>query len=108
MIVIVPLKVSIVILALICTTIFRNVKLIVRNRELSKFPFKICNTNCNVACNCDPNGSTSLICQKSDGQCPCKDNVGGRQCNACEDGFKEHPNCIGKTVSTYTYDCFIG
>ena len=61
----------------------------------------------NAACNCDPKGSTSLICEKSDGQCPCKDNVGGRQCNACDDGFKDHPNCIRKTVFTYTFDCHV-
>ena len=51
-----------------------------------------------LACNCDPDGSTSPICEKSDGQCPCKDNVGGRQCDACEDGFKEHPECIRKEL----------
>ena len=46
-----------------------------------------------IDCACDPDGSTSLVCDKSDGQCPCKANVTGRRCNVCEDGFKNYPNC---------------
>ena len=48
-----------------------------------------------VVCACDPKGSTSLICNKTDGNCSCKPNIHGRQCDKCQDGFKLHPNCTG-------------
>ena len=51
---------------------------------------------CTLACNCDPNGSTSLICNKETGQCACKPNVVERQCKVCENGFKGHPECVCK------------
>ena len=46
-----------------------------------------------IACNCDGTGSTSLVCNKTSGQCPCKSNVSGLQCRVCQDGFKNHPKC---------------
>ena len=49
--------------------------------------------SCSLDCACNPEGSTSLVCDKSDGQCPCQANVTGRQCNVCQDGFKNYPNC---------------
>ena len=41
----------------------------------------------NKECNCDPTGSTSQLCDKYTGQCPCKEHVYGRQCNRCYPGF---------------------
>lgn len=38
-------------------------------------------------CNCDPVGSTSLQCD-SEGQCPCRPNMRGRQCTHCRDNRK--------------------
>ena len=39
------------------------------------------------ACECDDTGSTSRLCDKYCGQCPCKKNVAGRKCNRCAPGF---------------------
>ena len=44
-------------------------------------------------CSCSEKGSISLICDKETGQCPCQPNVSGRQCETCQDGFKEYPDC---------------
>ena len=49
-----------------------------------------------AVCGCSEEGSTSLICDKSNGQCPCKPNVINRQCDECEVGYRSFPDCIGK------------
>lgn len=47
-----------------------------------------------VACDCNPDGSVnSGICQYFGGQCECKENVIGRQCNHCKTGYFGFPNC---------------
>ncbi|XP_069017691.1 laminin subunit alpha-2 [Embiotoca jacksoni] len=38
-------------------------------------------------CQCHTNGSVSEVCNKESGQCPCRENVVGRQCDECM------PNC---------------
>ena len=38
------------------------------------------------ACECDPTGSHSLLCQDYGGTCPCKTNVVGRRCDHCAPG----------------------
>ena len=53
-----------------------------------------------TACNCNEEGSTSLICDKETGQCPCKANITNRQCEVCESGYKGHPTCIRKIILT--------
>lgn len=40
-----------------------------------------------LPCNCDYSGSTSFECDPFGGQCQCKNNVIGRQCEACRTGF---------------------
>lgn len=40
-----------------------------------------------LPCNCDYSGSTSFECDPFGGQCQCKQNVIGRQCEACRTGF---------------------
>ncbi|XP_039249987.2 laminin subunit beta-1-like [Styela clava] len=39
-----------------------------------------------LACDCDPQGSVSSICEKNGGQCVCKPNVMGRKCDKCVPG----------------------
>uniref|UniRef100_A0A8C9VEK0 Laminin subunit beta-1 n=1 Tax=Scleropages formosus TaxID=113540 RepID=A0A8C9VEK0_SCLFO len=36
-----------------------------------------------LVCQCDPQGSLSTICNPSGGQCPCRPNVVGRNCDKC-------------------------
>uniref|UniRef100_A0A0K2UE20 Laminin subunit alphalike [Acyrthosiphon pisum] n=1 Tax=Lepeophtheirus salmonis TaxID=72036 RepID=A0A0K2UE20_LEPSM len=44
-------------------------------------------------CNCNSQGSYHTVCNKIGGQCPCKDNVIGRQCTRCKPGFFGFPEC---------------
>lgn len=38
------------------------------------------------ACKCDPQGSSSFVCDVRGGQCPCRANVIGRSCDQCAPG----------------------
>ncbi|XP_028396319.1 LOW QUALITY PROTEIN: usherin-like [Dendronephthya gigantea] len=38
-------------------------------------------------CLCNMSGSTSRLCDKTNGQCPCRNTVTGRQCERCKLGF---------------------
>lgn len=46
-----------------------------------------------LPCNCDYEGSTSFECDPFGGQCQCKPNIIGRQCDACRTGFYGFPDC---------------
>lgn len=46
-----------------------------------------------VPCGCDFEGSTSSECESFGGQCKCKPNVVGRQCETCREGFIGFPDC---------------
>uniref|UniRef100_A0A8B9N3J0 Laminin subunit beta-1 n=1 Tax=Accipiter nisus TaxID=211598 RepID=A0A8B9N3J0_9AVES len=39
-----------------------------------------------LSCQCDPQGSLSSVCDPSGGQCQCRPNVVGRQCDRCAPG----------------------
>ena len=52
---------------------------------------------CSSACDCNENGALGdLLCNTGDGQCNCKDNFGGRQCDECKDGFYQYPYCYSE------------
>ena len=40
-------------------------------------------------------GSEVDICDLGDGQCVCKANYAGRQCDQCRDGYFNYPDCDG-------------
>jgi len=42
------------------------------------------NVQLSTDCDCHPKGSLETQCALYDGQCPCKDNVGGKQCDECQ------------------------
>ncbi|XP_037101771.1 laminin subunit alpha-5 isoform X1 [Syngnathus acus] len=46
-------------------------------------------------CNCSRSGivAPDASCDKLSGQCRCKNNVVGRQCDRCASGFHGYPNC---------------
>uniref|UniRef100_A0A146MHL0 Laminin subunit alpha n=2 Tax=Lygus hesperus TaxID=30085 RepID=A0A146MHL0_LYGHE len=46
-----------------------------------------------LKCMCNPLGSKTLKCDKFGGQCGCKDNVIGRRCEECREGFFGFPDC---------------
>ncbi|XP_065337904.1 laminin subunit alpha [Cloeon dipterum] len=46
-----------------------------------------------LPCNCDFSGSTSFECDSFGGQCPCRENVIGRRCEACKTGYYGFPEC---------------
>lgn len=47
-----------------------------------------------VACQCDPRGSLSLVCNRSTGVCPCRRGVGGDRCSTCvTNSTGSFPNC---------------
>lgn len=46
-----------------------------------------------LPCNCDIDGSRSFECEQFGGQCLCKANIIGRQCEACKTGFYGFPDC---------------
>ena len=45
------------------------------------------------ACNCHNIGSYDPFCRETDGQCNCAENAYGRQCNECQPGYFNFPNC---------------
>ena len=58
-----------------------------------------------TACGCSSYGSTNTSCS-SNGICSCKSNFDGNQCNICNLGFYDYPNCYCKT-STYVLCYYI-
>ncbi|ELU05178.1 hypothetical protein CAPTEDRAFT_214680 [Capitella teleta] len=49
-------------------------------------------------CQCNLQGtiSKSNICEKENGQCPCKENICGRDCGECCDGYYSFPNVVSR------------
>lgn len=49
---------------------------------------------CVLVCECSVAGSLSTFCDAVSGQCHCIPGVVGRQCNKCEKGYYNFPNCL--------------
>lgn len=45
------------------------------------------------ACDCDPRGATSELCDQVRGQCSCRVEVAGRRCDRCRSGYWGFPLC---------------
>ena len=50
-------------------------------------------------CACDPTGAVEEICDKTDGECLCKDNFNGLRCDECARGYWGYPACVGRYKS---------
>eukprot|EP00095_Tigriopus_kingsejongensis_P011417 maker-scaffold993_size72668-snap-gene-0.17 protein:Tk11417 transcript:maker-scaffold993_size72668-snap-gene-0.17-mRNA-1 annotation:"Netrin-3" len=50
------------------------------------------------ACNCHPVGASGKICNQTNGQCPCKDGVTGRECNRCARGYQQSGSPIAPCI----------
>jgi coxsackievirus/adenovirus receptor len=46
-----------------------------------------------LACECNPIGSLDNFCDAQSGQCRCRPNTYGLQCNQCQPGYWSFPNC---------------
>uniref|UniRef100_A0A0N5ARB5 Laminin subunit alpha n=1 Tax=Syphacia muris TaxID=451379 RepID=A0A0N5ARB5_9BILA len=63
-------------------------------------------------CYCSHEGSKSFSCEKYGGQCLCRPNIIGRQCDQCEPGYYDFPYCrkcnclIGQTCNQHTGQCY--
>ena len=49
-------------------------------------------------CNCHPVGASGKICNQTNGQCPCKDGVTGRECNRCARGYQQSGSPIAPCI----------
>lgn len=50
------------------------------------------------SCNCHPVGASGKICNQTNGQCPCKDGVTGRECNRCARGYQQSGSPIAPCI----------
>lgn len=51
-----------------------------------------------ISCDCNYDGSLSFDCNQFGGQCQCRQNVIGRRCELCEEGYYGFPRCISKNI----------
>ena len=49
-------------------------------------------------CDCNYNGTRDEVCQVGGGQCPCKPNYTGLDCDQCAPGFYNFPECKCKLI----------
>jgi len=49
-----------------------------------------------LPCECNPQGSLDFTCAEYGGQCRCKANVIGRQCERCAPVYYNYPECLSK------------
>lgn len=47
-----------------------------------------------LACDCNSIGALNNFCNVTTGQCECRSNTYGRECDQCRIGFWNFPNCL--------------
>lgn len=57
------------------------------------------NTLCVPVCDCDSSGTSEEICNKTTGQCLCKENFMFPRCDRCAPGYYNYPTCQGQSQS---------
>ena len=57
-------------------------------------------------CGCNNATSSSFICDKTTGQCPCTKNSCGTTCGECCEGFYKFPDCEGNKQYFKIHDNF--
>lgn len=66
---------------------------------------------CCSECHCNPLGAIKQTCNKQNGQCVCRENVTGRTCDKCSEGFwnLESANgcqsCACNTIGSINFSC---
>lgn len=62
-------------------------------------------------CHCNPLGSLAQNCNKHNGQCYCRENVTGRACDKCLEGFwslesgKGCQSCACNAIGSINFSC---
>lgn len=77
---------------IVCATLKLNKSFVGFCRD-SVFSITAAYNNGALLCDCDFDGSLNYECDKFGGQCPCREHVIGRKCEACETGYYDFPNC---------------
>lgn len=55
-----------------------------------------------VPCQCHVNGTQGQVCEVGGGQCPCKPNFDGFNCDQCAYGYYNFPSCTRQLSLTHS------
>jgi len=55
-------------------------------------------TSKTFTCSCDKRGALTQDCNRIGGDCKCRPNVVGKNCDKCRTGYYGFPNCKGKSL----------
>lgn len=58
-----------------------------------------------TACDCNSVGALDNLCDVSTGQCKCRTQTYGRECDQCEPGSWNYPNCQRCMCHGHTDEC---
>jgi len=58
-------------------------------------------------CDCDAVGAVEEVCDKSDGQCLCKEVFNGDRCDVCARGYYAYPDCIDRNACVRSQEALV-